>query len=601
MKVQAIPRPSSVPGPAARAQESAAVAPRDYVVLVYTANNVPSLGSHPQPVAGSYRLLPELKALAARTQDVPVSLVTQGYEKTESGRWETHRYRIEHGTVQDETANIQGFRNLYSQDQPPVLQGQVADSGADVSMFSQESVEDFLRDSLAAYPGAKNVVLFLNAHGAPTPKFGGEAIIGGEWQTTRHEEISVHNFAQAVANVSEQSGVRIALLDLNTCEMGKAENLLELGPHADFMLASPQNEFVPKGHETTAAFQDIVGACSGLLDNPRMSPAEFGRLVIDKTTAATTFSEDGKVENPIPTLALHDMTRLPDFQQKMGQVGERLSQLLDEPAGQATILGSLRKAFVFRDHVVDLKGFLAGIDDPVTRDLSQALDSMVVTSFAGTFRDRDYSQAGPLAVFMPTLPPDKLDPVLIPEVGEDLKPLLDRLTSNAEVSKVRSWVVGQSSRLNTLFSHLKVDYPAMLEVLPNAGLEKALSALPRPEDLLTVDQEFQAQMTTGTPQSLAPLRQRLRDLLAPLQTQLAECDVQGWIDEFQARGGAERLTRRALQKTADGLRRKALEPVQEYQSLQELPEGWKQFQEKLTRVVVDEEWAPKLVAATPLD
>ncbi len=57
---------------------------KDYVVLVYSANNVPSLGSNPEPVAGSFRLLPELKSLAQKTNKGSVAIVTQASDPAES-------------------------------------------------------------------------------------------------------------------------------------------------------------------------------------------------------------------------------------------------------------------------------------------------------------------------------------------------------------------------------------------------------------------------------------------------------------------------------------------------------------------------------------
>lgn len=570
------------PLPESRVQEQSE---QDYVVLVYSANNVPSLGSNPKPVAGSFRLLPELNALAEKTKDVPVAIVAQGYEKTEEGRWETRRYRVDHGVSRDETEEIDGYRSLYSDQKPPRYQGRIMDSGEDVSMFSQQAVEDFLRDSMADYPHAKNVVLFLNAHGAPNPEFGGEAIIDGAYQTLRHEHISVKSFGDALGNVAEEIGVRLSLLDLNTCEMGKASNILELGEHADMMLASPQNEFVPKGHEYTAAFQDIVGACEALIEDPDMSVDTLGRTIISKTTEKTTFTERGRVENPIPTLDLYDTSKLPAFQADLDQAGQRLSSLLKTPEGRERVHGALNDAFEFRPNVVDLKGFLEGVNDPKTRALSQSLDSMVLHSYAGKFRGRDYSEAGPLAFFAPSLPPEGGPNIIPPETGGDLKPLLERLTSDKDITSVRRWVVGQSAKLNTLYSHLSADYPAMLEVLPNSDIEQAVGNFKEQKALLQIDRELMAQMSTGTAESLAPIRHRLQQLLAPLQAELEELDLETWIAEFEAMGGQEKMVENARRKALEALRAKSLKPVREYQQLDNLPAGWKQFLEDLTHSV----------------
>lgn len=566
---------------------------QDYVVLVYSGNNVPSLGSNPEPVAGSFRLLPELKALAAKTEGSSVSIVTQGYERTESGEWETRRYRIDQGHCRDESEEIDGYRNVYSDTSPPQFEKSIIDSGEQVSMFSQEAVEDFVRDALADYTSPKNIVLFLNAHGAPTPNFGGEAIINGDYQPKVHEHLSVKSFGDALENVMAETGHKLSLLDLNTCEMGKAANILELGQNADLMLASPQNEFVPKGHEYTAAFQDIVGACEALIADPKLTPRQLGETIIAKTTEKTTFVERDRVENPIPTLDLYDMAELPDFSQELDRTGRRLSQMLKSPEEKSQVLDSLKKAFVFRKNVVDLKGFLKGIDDPATRALGQSLEEMVVHSFAGEFRGRDYSEAGPMAFYMPAFrDKDETGPVQ-PETGEDLNPLLTRLTDEGEIKSARRWIVGQSAKLSTLQSHLSLDYPAMLEVLPNPQLEKALGSFQGMETVARLQREMMDQIATGTPETLAPLREEMKATLEPLQNELKNLDIAGWIERFEAMDGEARMIENTNRKALEREREDALKAVREYQGMDNLPQGWETFLEDVTNAVVEEGWGPK--------
>lgn len=566
---------------------------KDYVVLVYSANNVPSLGSNPEPVAGSFRLLPELKSLAQKTDKGSVAIVTQGYEQTESGEWETRRYRIDHGHCRDESEEIDGYRNVYSETSPPQFEKAIFDSGEQVSMFSQEAVEDFMRDALLDYPAAKNVVLFLNAHGAPTPNFGGEAIINGEYHPKVHEHISVKTFGDALENVMGETGRKLSLLDLNTCEMGKAANILELGQNADLMLASPQNEFVPKGHEYTAAFQDIVGACEALIADPKLTPRQLGETIITRTTEKTTFVERDRVENPIPTLDLYDMTELPDFSQELDRTGRRLSAMLKNPEQKSQVLNSLKEAFVFRKNVVDLEGFLKGIDDPATRALGESLEEMVLHSFAGKFRGRDYSEAGPMAFYMPAFrEKDQTGPVL-PEVGEDLNPLLDKLTAQGEIKSARRWIVGQSSKLSTFQSHLSLDYPSMLEVLPNPELEGALTSFQDMETVNRIQREMMDQITAGTPETLAPLREELRTTLGPLQERLKKLDIAGWIEQFEAMDGQTKMIENTHRKAFEREREQALKPVREYHGLDNLPPGWESFLEDVTEAVVEEGWGLK--------
>jgi hypothetical protein len=587
--------PSTFPRLQARRQEpspSKGGTDPDYLVLVYSANNVSSLGMKGEPVAGSFRLIPELKELAPKTKGSSVSVVTQGYEKLETGEWVTRRYRAEHGQLKDETARIDGFRSLYDDSSPPEYQGRVRDTGEGVSMFSQEAVEDFMLDAMADYPKAKHVVLFLNAHGAPTPNFGGEAIIDNQWQRIRQEELSVKSFGHALQSVAEENGARLSLLDLNTCEMGKVENLLELGEHADFLLASPQNEFVPTGHEYTAAFQDIVGTVEYLIEDSSASPRQVGEKIIELTTDKTTFVERGVTENPIPTLDLYDTGRLGELGDSLGQAGFRMSAMLRDPEQRSVVIESFRDSFHFRESVFDLKGFLQRVGEPETKALAKNIDDTVIATFSGKFRGRDYSQAGPIAAFGPKLPDDDVPPVLVPDSGSDLAPVIDGLLG-AEIpeKRLRMWVVKQSGRLHEIHSNLNVSYPAMLEILPNPKIEKALKKKPNPDKLLGLAQELQKHMSFSSKEKVQPVQDEVEATVGPLREALKDIDAAAWLEEFEAMGGSQKLAERAMHKRVSRARAAALEPVRDYQELDNLPAGWKSFMEELANAVVDEVWA----------
>lgn len=582
-----VPKRAQVPA----AEDETASSP-DQLVLVYSGNNVPSLGTNGTPVAGSYRLLPELKGLAEKTKDTKVTVVVQGYEKLETGEWETRRYRIEHGKVQDETSQIDGFQGIYDKSTPPVFQKNIPATGESVSMFSRKALEDFMLDAMKPYPKAAHVSLFLNAHGAPTPNFGGEAIIDKQWQKVRQEEVSVRDFGRALESVEQQTGNRLGLLDINTCEMGKVENFLELGRHADFMIASPQNEFVPKGHENTAAFQDIVGATEHLLAHSDTGAKELGKTIIDLTTAKTTFEEEGKVENPIPTLELVDTKKLEAVSASLDKAGRKLSAMLGEPEPRSKVVEALKNSFNFREQVVDLKGFLRAVDLPETRELANDFDQAVEKSFAGKFRGRDYSQAGPVAFFAPSFPNDRTPPLLVPTVGADPHTLLQDMTHSEIPDKsVRRWVVQQSGRLNELHDSLTSSFPAMLEVVPNADLQKALGKVKNPERLLQLDQELQKHIFGSSRQQVAPVQERIAEAVAPLQKALEGVDLAPWFADIEAAGGAEKLKEAALTKALDKAISQAMGPVKQYQAMDNLPKGWKSFMEDLAHAVVDEAWA----------
>lgn len=542
-------------------------------MLVYSANNVNSLGSDPEPVAGSYKLIPELKALAPHTEGSKVAIATQGYERLTGGRWETRRYEVVGGESQDLTSSIPG--------------------GSAASMFSPEVLHDFLRDSMKRYPQAKKVVLFVNAHGHPGPLLGGEKIVEGELRPWEHEQIGIKQVGDVLAAVADETGARIALLDLNCCEMGKAENYLELGPNADFMLASPQNEFVPKGHEYTAAFQDIVGACQALIQDSDMTAEELGRHLIRQTTQKTTFEERGRVENPIPTLDLFRMSALPELAQGLDGLGRELSELLKSEEGKERVLKAVGEATRYRDRVVDLHSFLESVG---MTGLEKTLKEMTVTSFRGSFRGRDYSETRPMAAFLPELPPVEKMVVPVASAAGDVRPLLSRVIGPRESSNPRRWAVKLAGDLSDLRARLEFDYPAMLEVLPEPSLEGALDQGPEHETLVALEQEVMSLMSVlqpGDPR-IEEITARVQTSLKPLSLALAQVKVGPWVERFQALGGRERLVQAAQQRKLDQIRTQMNEPVFQLEGLNELPSGWKKFLSELTEVILQERWVPKI-------
>ena len=559
----------------------------DHVLLIYSANNVASLGRDPQPVAGSFKLLPELKAMAAETKDSRVSIRTQGYERLETGRWESRRYRIEDGQCIDETKLLDGLQSHYDHSTPAKLIDTQPGTGPKVSMFSREAVHDFLLDSMQDYPKDTNFVLIFNAHGSPEPSFGGETIVHGKWENTRMEHLGVSTLSETIAQVQETTGRSIGLLDLNTCEMGKASNALELGRQTDLLLASPQNEFVPKGHEYTAAFQDIIGATRQLIANPDLSPTEFAKTIIEQTTAATTFEERGVVENPIPTLSIFDTAKLPEFQNQLSRVGSHLSAKLKSQAGRDQVLEALANTFEFRKNVMDLRGFLEGFDEPETRELSQTINSMTVHEYSGQFRGRDYAQAGPIAVYLPQVDPDPA-PVLVPEVAENLKKTLSRLHSDHGKLSPRRQVTRMSSAAYTLQSSLESDYPAMLKVVPNPELKKVVGAFTGSKNLDRIEEGLQQLIVSPDTSAIQACRTKTKTLTAGLESQIANLDIESWLDEVRAKDGENEMKRTAFANNKERRLKSELKPLDAYQKLQSLPASWKTFTRELAQLVVQE-------------
>ncbi len=511
-------------------------------------------------------MLPELKALKPGAE---VAIAAQGYERLQDGRWETRRFEVTQDGSEDLTEAVPG--------------------GNSASMFSPEALQDFLRDSMERYPQAKNVVLFINAHGHPGPLLGGEKIVEGRWEAWEHEQISLKEVGDAL----EAVGGRIALLDLNCCEMGKVENYLELGSQADYFLASPQNEFVPKGHEDTAAFQDIVGACEALIADPGLTPVELGRHLIAQTTEKTTFVERGRTENPIPTLDLFDMKGLPGLRQGLDQLGRQLSEELKY--NRERVLEAVGESVRYRDRVVDLHSFLEQLGRPALLD---KVKEMTVESYRGEFRGRDYSETRPMAAFLPELPPSEKLTVPIASAAGDLQPLLAKIEGPRDTSNPRRWAMKLAGDLSDLRNRLEFDYPAMLEVLPSPSLSRALAAAPQREALVGLEHEVMELMTVMRPgdPKIAELSGRLSQLLEPLNQATKEVDMAPWLKEFRAIDGEQKLVERAQQRTLAQVREDLQEPLTQLQRLDELPSGWKTFLVDLTEAIIEHRWAPKVAS-----
>jgi hypothetical protein len=563
--------------------------------MVYAGCNVGSLIDMSHPTEGSFRLLPDLKALAPRTADGRVAFMVQGYEVSQAGQWETHRYLIQDGQVTDQTDDIRGQGYQYPDHPPFQATGKAPATGTQVSLFDKSSVEDFVRSSLTHC--ARHTVFMLSSHGQPAPAFAGEALAHGQRVNFQYEELLVSDFSQALQQADPTH--RIELLDLNCCQMGKAENALELAPVAPLILASQQDEAAPKDHATTDDFQDVPGACGALLDRPDMTPEAFGKTIISDTEAKTRYQDPQQgEEDPIPTLTLYRTAGLSSVIQGLSAAGDALNPMLDDPQKKAALIKAAESCFHYEDEVVDLQSFLAGAKVPLI-DMAPAY----VDGFRGQYMGTDYRQVSPFAAYLPHVPSqDQLHTNWWAmrserQPGADVNALMASILSSSPPPHDRKkWLMDQGQALNKLFSNLYVQYPEMLSVCPDARLQASLQATterPLMDLQMSVDHVMMDILTHHLPPDqidtqVGTVHDQIQSLLKPWAEATKGVDFNAYLARFDTAGGPKKLADRMRASILTDARTEMAKPVAGYQGMASLPESWKTFQKRFADVLTDE-------------
>lgn len=110
-----------------------------------------------------------------------------------------------------------------------------------VNMASQQTIEDFLRWGIKAYP-ARNYAVIIQSHGGawrksmPDEVFG---TVGNDWEETRiPATIGVAEVSDAFKRVEEETGVKPAIIAFNSCLMSNAEAAVEMHGRADILIGS---------------------------------------------------------------------------------------------------------------------------------------------------------------------------------------------------------------------------------------------------------------------------------------------------------------------------------------------------------------------------
>ncbi|MBM3465644.1 MAG: hypothetical protein FJX76_26435, partial [Armatimonadetes bacterium] len=137
-------------------------------------------------------------------------------------------------------------------------------------MGDPETLRQFLLDNVQRFP-AKHYALFISGHGAA---FGGQSIV-------HHPEGRIHNekLAEVLADVSQQTGKKFALVNLNTCFGANLETLYPLRNVADAAVGS-QGTIFAGTQPFVAVLKDIQ---DGVKEGLQLSGADVARLCVEES------------------------------------------------------------------------------------------------------------------------------------------------------------------------------------------------------------------------------------------------------------------------------------------------------------------------------
>ncbi|MBI2266694.1 MAG: hypothetical protein HYU64_16290 [Armatimonadetes bacterium] len=146
-----------------------------------------------------------------------------------------------------------------------------------------------------------------------------------------------------------------------------------------------------------------------------MKPQTIGKKIIEMTGKYSRHKMfDGRTVDDVPTLALYSTKELPGLARALAKLGELLSIGLRDEKTRELVKDAAHSALSYGDpsfkdlksfvHELDVRGVLN--DDKglkLKEEIARSLDRISPAMFRGKSSDIDYSDAGPLSVFIPIL------------------------------------------------------------------------------------------------------------------------------------------------------------------------------------------------------
>ena len=253
----------------------------------------------------------------------------------------------------------------------------VVDHWEQADMGSQETLEQFLGYCVDNYPADRQSVIFWN--------HGGGSVTGIAFdENYGMSSLDLNELESAFDNL----GAQFELIGFDACLMATVDTAAVLSKYAKWMTASQEIE--------PGCGWDYAGLLAGLIANPGMDGAEFGKIICDTYYAGC--EEIDRAE--IATLSVIDLSEIPDLVTAYNDVGiEALSRVIESvdffgefgrAAFRAENYGGNNKSEGYTN-MVDLGDLVreAGELLPETGDaLLSALDKAVSYRVNGSYRSR---------------------------------------------------------------------------------------------------------------------------------------------------------------------------------------------------------------------
>jgi hypothetical protein len=155
---------------------------------------------------------------------------------------------------------------------------QAADLG-EVNMSDGDTLVDFVTWAVETFPADKHA-LIMSDHGMGWPGGWSDPAPGGQGDRSiplsaaLGDELYLMELDEALEEIRDQTGIeQFELIGLDACLMGHLEVFDALAPHARFAVASQETE--------PALGWAYTGFLEALTENPDMSGADLGRLIVD--------------------------------------------------------------------------------------------------------------------------------------------------------------------------------------------------------------------------------------------------------------------------------------------------------------------------------
>jgi hypothetical protein len=400
-----------------------------YTVISFLGANLPNNTGATQE-AKEY-----IEKLAPQIKDRSLAITVLGFFRQEDGLRSVRRYDIDCTGVRDTTDGL-----------AQTLAGGEGKKAGVHDLFQKETLQSFIEYSMNKFP-AKHYVFSQFSHGDNINGLGCDpsdplASKGGEG---KYGSINLAGLKETFEGAREKTGRKMDVIDFDSCFMGNYEVLSALRNEADYIVASPAEQFgiealdnvktahgpkVPRsGHQQVEVFEKI-------LQNPSIEPRALAEEFV-KTGAAEgrveeTFGADHSrktIFDATPTLysySTRESARLDGFLDRLGQdIQARIDPRNDKDnSGINILLNTIAGCRNFDSSgerpYVDLKEFSSKIIDSLfpgdterKNEMESAFQDLSVAQFRGhksmweSKPAADLTQSGPVGVFLPGSIKDK--------------------------------------------------------------------------------------------------------------------------------------------------------------------------------------------------